>query len=200
MPDLLLGLTHYFLFYNEERLHQSLGYTTPDVVYQTGTGGAMITPGNGLIVLHDNLLVLFDSTLKSSEDIEIRLGVLFRATRGKRTRYQSAFLRTLRGRTQEHRRRPQQTAHRETSRQTPPAHRPTQGKKQGHRSTLRHRTVAGRIRQKGGRLALDNLLKKSRANCSCFDRALLSATEGLRTNGSQYVTTVFLGLRLSKNG
>jgi putative transposase len=43
MPDLLLGLTHYFQFYNEERLHQSLGYTTPDVVYQTGTGGgAMI--------------------------------------------------------------------------------------------------------------------------------------------------------------
>ena len=43
MPDLLLGLTHYFLFYNEERMHQSLGYTTPDVVYQTGTGGgAMI--------------------------------------------------------------------------------------------------------------------------------------------------------------
>ena len=39
MPDLLLGLTHYFLFYNEERLHQSLGYTTPDVVYQTATGG-----------------------------------------------------------------------------------------------------------------------------------------------------------------
>ena len=43
MPDLLLGLTHYFLFYNEERRHQSLGYTTPDVVHQTGTGGgAMI--------------------------------------------------------------------------------------------------------------------------------------------------------------
>ena len=43
MPDLLLGLTHYFLFYNEERLHQSLGYTTPDVVYRTGIGGgAMI--------------------------------------------------------------------------------------------------------------------------------------------------------------
>jgi putative transposase len=39
MPDLLLGLTHYFLFYNEERLHQSLGYTTPDVAYQTATGG-----------------------------------------------------------------------------------------------------------------------------------------------------------------
>ena len=39
MPDLILGLTHYFLFYNEERLHQSLGYTTPNVVYQTATGG-----------------------------------------------------------------------------------------------------------------------------------------------------------------
>jgi putative transposase len=39
MPDLMLGLTHYFLFYNEERLHQSLGYTTPDIVYQTSTGG-----------------------------------------------------------------------------------------------------------------------------------------------------------------
>src|SRR5665811_266656 len=35
MQDLLVGLTHYFLFYNEERLHQSLGYTTPDAVYQT---------------------------------------------------------------------------------------------------------------------------------------------------------------------
>jgi len=43
MTDLLLGLTQYFLFYNEERLHQALGYTTPDVVYQTGIGGgAMI--------------------------------------------------------------------------------------------------------------------------------------------------------------
>ena len=43
MPDLLLGLTHYFLFYNEERLHQALGYTTSDVVYRTGIGGgAMI--------------------------------------------------------------------------------------------------------------------------------------------------------------
>ncbi len=30
MPDLLLGLTHYILFYNEERLQQSLSYTTPD--------------------------------------------------------------------------------------------------------------------------------------------------------------------------
>jgi putative transposase len=28
-----------FLFYNEERLHQSLGYATPDLVYQTATGG-----------------------------------------------------------------------------------------------------------------------------------------------------------------
>lgn len=39
MSALLLGLTGYFLFYNEERRHQSLGYMTPDVVYQTATGG-----------------------------------------------------------------------------------------------------------------------------------------------------------------
>jgi putative transposase len=39
MQDLLVGLTHYFLFYNEERLHQSLGYKTPDVVYRTAIGG-----------------------------------------------------------------------------------------------------------------------------------------------------------------
>jgi putative transposase len=43
MPDLLLGLIHYFLFYNVERLHQSLGYTTPEVVYRMEMGGgAMI--------------------------------------------------------------------------------------------------------------------------------------------------------------
>ena len=43
MQELLLGLTNYFWFYNNERRHQSLGYVTPDVVYQTGVGGgAMI--------------------------------------------------------------------------------------------------------------------------------------------------------------
>lgn len=43
MQGLLMGLTHYFLFYNGERRHQSLGYVTPDIVYQTGVGGgAMI--------------------------------------------------------------------------------------------------------------------------------------------------------------
>jgi len=42
LPALLLGLTDYFQFYNEERRHQSLGYTTPDMVYQTGTGGGAV--------------------------------------------------------------------------------------------------------------------------------------------------------------
>ena len=36
---LLLGLTDYFVFYNNDRPHQSLGYETPSVVYQTATGG-----------------------------------------------------------------------------------------------------------------------------------------------------------------
>jgi putative transposase len=39
MPELLLGLTHYFVFYNQERKHQSLGNRTPEVVYKTAIGG-----------------------------------------------------------------------------------------------------------------------------------------------------------------
>jgi len=43
MGELTLGLTGYFVFYNEERPHQSLDYLAPDVVYQSGeNGGAMI--------------------------------------------------------------------------------------------------------------------------------------------------------------
>ena len=39
MPEVQLGLTEYFLFYNRERTHQSLDYKTPDVVYRTASGG-----------------------------------------------------------------------------------------------------------------------------------------------------------------
>jgi putative transposase len=39
LPELLLGLTEYFVFYNGERPHQSLGYRTPEAVYHAGTGG-----------------------------------------------------------------------------------------------------------------------------------------------------------------
>jgi putative transposase len=39
LPELLVGLTRYFEFYNLERKHQSLGYLTPDQVYRTGIGG-----------------------------------------------------------------------------------------------------------------------------------------------------------------
>lgn len=37
--DLLMGLTHYFVFYNDKRRYQSLDYQTPDVVYQAAAGG-----------------------------------------------------------------------------------------------------------------------------------------------------------------
>lgn len=39
VQSLLIGLTQYFQFYNEARWHQSLDYQTPDVVYQSATGG-----------------------------------------------------------------------------------------------------------------------------------------------------------------
>ncbi len=39
VPELLLGLTDYFGFYNTERSHQSLNYRTPDEVYWAGAEG-----------------------------------------------------------------------------------------------------------------------------------------------------------------
>ena len=43
IPELVLGLTEYFAFYNGERYHQALNYKTPDQVYQAEEGGgAMI--------------------------------------------------------------------------------------------------------------------------------------------------------------
>ena len=43
MTELTVGLTEYFVFYNSERPHQSLGQKTPEVVYNTASGGgAMI--------------------------------------------------------------------------------------------------------------------------------------------------------------
>ncbi len=42
MDELMAGLAEYFIFYNGERPHQSLGQKTPDVVYRTGTGGGAI--------------------------------------------------------------------------------------------------------------------------------------------------------------
>ena len=39
LPELLLGLTEYFVFYNTERTHQSLDYSTPDEAYRTARGG-----------------------------------------------------------------------------------------------------------------------------------------------------------------
>ena len=39
MGELLIGLTKYFTFYNGERPHQSLDYSTPCQVYESGQGG-----------------------------------------------------------------------------------------------------------------------------------------------------------------
>ena len=42
MGELVIGLTKYFVFYNEERPHPSLGNRTPTEVYQTGAGGGAV--------------------------------------------------------------------------------------------------------------------------------------------------------------
>jgi putative transposase len=34
VPDLAQGLARFFPFYNDERLHQALGYETPAAVYR----------------------------------------------------------------------------------------------------------------------------------------------------------------------
>lgn len=39
VPELTLGLTEYFRFYNTERMHQSLGDRTPSEVYRAAAGG-----------------------------------------------------------------------------------------------------------------------------------------------------------------
>ena len=39
MAELLLGLTEYFAFYNNERPHQGLDNRTPATVYRSGQGG-----------------------------------------------------------------------------------------------------------------------------------------------------------------
>lgn len=44
MSELMLGLTKYFAYYNQERPHQSLAYKTPKEVYQTGCHGGAYIP------------------------------------------------------------------------------------------------------------------------------------------------------------
>ena len=39
MSELLIVLTEYFIFYNTERAHHLLDYSTPDVVHQAASGG-----------------------------------------------------------------------------------------------------------------------------------------------------------------
>ncbi len=42
ISDLRAGLTEYFVFYNSERPHQSLGQRTPEAVYKSATGGGAV--------------------------------------------------------------------------------------------------------------------------------------------------------------
>lgn len=53
MGELMLGLTRYFAFYNLDRQHQSLSYSTPDEVYRTGQNGGASIPDK-FRVIQDN--------------------------------------------------------------------------------------------------------------------------------------------------
>lgn len=66
MQDLMMGLTHYFMFYNNERKHQSLGYQTPESVYRSGVGGgAKIVDKFGDAILESSV------ALRSTDDSRI---------------------------------------------------------------------------------------------------------------------------------
>jgi putative transposase len=42
VPELISGMSEYFDFYNLERPHQALGYSTPEMVYTAGFGGGAL--------------------------------------------------------------------------------------------------------------------------------------------------------------
>ena len=66
MSELLVGLTEYFVLYNTERPHQSLGYDTPDQVYRTASGGG------ARIVDKYNATEKTDSEIKTKKETENR--------------------------------------------------------------------------------------------------------------------------------
>jgi putative transposase len=80
MSELTAGLAEYFVFYNGERPHQSLGNLTPDVIYQTAIGGgAMIVDKYPRAVEESSV------PLRSTEDsstAEIRSGETGKTTSG----------------------------------------------------------------------------------------------------------------------
>jgi putative transposase len=66
MPDLLMGLTQYFQFYNQERWHQALDYQTPDEVYKTARGGGakIVDKFNGTTETSDLVPPNWDSAIQ----------------------------------------------------------------------------------------------------------------------------------------
>jgi len=66
MPDLLMGLTQYFQFYNQERWHQALDYKTPDEVYKTAMGGGakIVDKFNGTGEMSDPMPQNWDSAIQ----------------------------------------------------------------------------------------------------------------------------------------
>jgi putative transposase len=72
LPDLLLGLTEYFDFYNTERTHQALGYLTPDQVYRTGAGGGARIVDKYTAKVKTDLTIKITPQLATAEGDETR--------------------------------------------------------------------------------------------------------------------------------
>ena len=65
-----MGLTHYFMLYNNARKHQSLGYQTPEAVYPSGVGGgAKIVDKFGGVILESSVALrsIDDSRITKTE-------------------------------------------------------------------------------------------------------------------------------------
>ena len=80
MCELLLGLTEYFAFYNNERSHQVLRNRTPDVVRQRAEGsGAMIVDNYGAT---QELPIALRSTETTFNDVNVQISAIPNAITG----------------------------------------------------------------------------------------------------------------------
>ncbi len=70
ISELTTGLEKYFVFYNGERPHQSLGNRTPDVVYRTALGGGAVIVNKYPRAVDDTPVPLRSTGVSSTAGVE----------------------------------------------------------------------------------------------------------------------------------